>query len=225
LGNHESAACHASRAAAIRRLPSPGRHLPPWELAKHFRNAATPFCCPPYSMTAHLTKPPASSGSGTGAPPAYKSKTLATWVAFFGGPVGLHRFYLHGFADVWGWLLPLPTMLGAWGLRRVGELGQDDQLAWLLIPILGFTVAATMLQAILYGLTPDETWHARHNAALSASLKAADPTRELPSSGWAAVIGVGLSLMVGATVLMSTIAFSGQRYFEYQVEESRRISQ
>jgi len=30
---------------------------------------------------------------------------------------------------------------------------------------------------------------------------------------------------VGATVLMSTIAFSGQRYFEYQIEEGRKISQ
>jgi hypothetical protein len=149
----------------------------------------------------------------------YKSKALATWAAFLGGAMGLHRFYLYGFGDLLGWLLPVPTMLGAWGLRRVTELGQDDQLAWLLIPILGFTVAATMLQAILYGLTPDEKWHARFNAGLVASGKA------LPESGWGVVIGIVLSLMVGATVLMSTIAFSGQRYFEYQVEEARKLSQ
>jgi hypothetical protein len=31
--------------------------------------------------------------------------------------------------------------------------------------------------------------------------------------------------MVGAGVLMASIAFSFQRYFEYQVEEGRRISQ
>jgi hypothetical protein len=79
-------------------------------------------------------------------------------------------------------------------------------------------VAYTMLQAILYGLTPDEKWHARYNPALAASPDA-------PTSGWPAVIGVGLALMLGATVLMSTIAFSGQRYFEYQVEEARKISQ
>ena len=41
-----------------------------------------------------------------------KNKTLATWLTFFGGPLGLHRFYLKGLGDLWGWLLPLPTALG-----------------------------------------------------------------------------------------------------------------
>lgn len=149
----------------------------------------------------------------------YKSKTLATWAALLGGPVGAHRFYLYGLGDLWGWLHAGPTLLGAWGIRRVLDLGQDDQLSWLLIPLLGFMVAYTMLQAILYGLTPDEKWHARFNPGLSAE------AAEAHASGWAAVIGVGLALMLGATVLMSTIAFSGQRYFEYQVDEARKISQ
>lgn len=151
-------------------------------------------------------------------PAGYKSKTLATWAALLGGPVGVHRFYLHGLGDWLAWLHAIPTLVGAWGIQRVQELGQDDQLSWLLIPVLGFMVAYTMLQAILYGLTPDEKWHARYNPALANS-------PEAPASGWPAVIGVGLALMVGATVLMSTIAFSGQRYFEYQVEEARKISQ
>lgn len=148
-----------------------------------------------------------------------KSKTLATWAALLGGPVGLHRFYLHGLGDPWGWLHAVPTLVGAWGIRRVAEYGQDDQLSWLLIPLLGFMIAGTMLQAILYGLTPDDKWHARHNPQLAATPDMA------PRSGWAAVIGVALSLMLGATVLMSTIAFSGQRFFEYQIEEARKISQ
>lgn len=151
------------------------------------------------------------------APTRFKSKTVATWAAFLGGAVGLHRFYLHGLRDVWGWLLPLPTALGLWGVHRVSAYGQDDQLAWLLVPVLGFTLAGTMLQAIVYGLTPDERWHARHNPGLAP--------QQTPASGWAVVIGIALSLMVGATVLMATIAFSGQRYFEYQVEEARKISQ
>jgi hypothetical protein len=149
---------------------------------------------------------------------AYKSKTLATWVALLGGPLGLHRFYLYGAGDIWGWLHPLPTLIGIWGINRVNELGQDDQLSWVLVPILGFMIAATMLQAILYGLTPDEKWHARFNPGLAG-------TPDAPTSGWAAVIGVILALLVGATVLMSTIAFSGQRYFEFQIEEARKISQ
>jgi hypothetical protein len=152
----------------------------------------------------------------------YKSKTLATWVTLLGGPLGLHRFYLYGINDVWGWLHPLPTLVGIWGINRVLDFGQDDQLSWLLIPVLGFMVAGTMLQAIVYGLMPDEKWHARFNRGLVAQGQGGPA---LPASGWGAVLGVILALLVGATVLMSTIAFSGQRYFEYQIEEARKISQ
>lgn len=143
-----------------------------------------------------------------------KSKTLATWIAIVGGSLGLHRFYLHGLRDPWGWLHPLPTLLGLYGLRRVQAFGQDDHLSWLMIPLLGATIAAAMLAAIVYGLTPDEKWNARFNPQGS-------PSR----SGWTAVIGVVLALLVGAGVLMATIAFSGQRFFEYQIEEARKISQ
>jgi hypothetical protein len=36
---------------------------------------------------------------------------------------------------------------------------------------------------------------------------------------------VVLSLLFGTIALMSSIVFSFQRYFEYQVEEARKISQ
>jgi hypothetical protein len=135
----------------------------------------------------------------------YKSKTFATWIALIGGSLGLHRFYLHGFRDAWGWLYPWPTLLGLYGVERMRQLGQDDPLSWVLIPLLGATLAASMASAIVYGLTPDDKWHARFN-----------PQGPARHSGWAAVIGVMLALLVGAGVLMATIAFSGQRYFEYQ---------
>jgi len=144
----------------------------------------------------------------------YKSKTLATWIALFGGSLGLHRFYLYGPRDIWGWLWPAPTLLGAYGVQRVLKLGQDDQLAWLLVPLLGLALASAMLAAIVYGLMPDERWNARFN-----------PSGRAHHAGWSVVFAVVLSLLVGATVLMSTIAFSGQRYFEYQIEEGRKISQ
>lgn len=142
-----------------------------------------------------------------------KSKTLATWIALVGGSLGLHRFYLHGFRDVWGWLHPLPALLGYYGIQRVREFGQDDQLSWALIPLLGAAVAAGMLMAIVYGLTSDDKWNARFNPRGPAS-----------HSGWGAITGVVIALMVGAGVLMATIAFSGQRFFEYQIEEARKIS-
>ncbi|MES2091651.1 MAG: hypothetical protein V4532_16995 [Pseudomonadota bacterium] len=152
------------------------------------------------------------------APVSTKSKTLATWITLLGGPMGMHRFYLYGFSDWLGWLHPIPTLLGAWGISRVNDLGQDDQLAWLLLPLLGFMVASTMLQAIVYGLMSDDKWHAKFNPTLQDNAQA-------PSSGWTAIIGVVLALLIGATVLMATIAFSGQRYFEYQIDEARKMSQ
>ena len=84
----------------------------------------------------------------------------------------------------------------------------------MLIPIGGAWSAAKHAVRHCSGLTPDERWDRRFNAAAGTS-----------SSGWGAVIGVVLALMLGAGVLMATIAFSGQRYFEYQVEEARKISQ
>ena len=145
---------------------------------------------------------------------AYKSKTLATWVALLVGSLGLHRFYLYGFKDRLGWFYWVPTFLGLHGIQRVQDHGLDDHLSWALIPLLGLMIAQAMLAAILYGLTPDERWDARHNPG-----QPVHPTR------WAPVLGVITALLVGAGVLMATIAFSGQRYFEYQVEEAKKISQ
>lgn len=144
----------------------------------------------------------------------YKSKTLATWIAVIGGSLGLHRFYLKGFGDLWGWLHAPPALAGLYGLQRMNEFGQDDKLAWALIPLLGFILAAAMLAAIVYGLTPDEKWDARHN-----------PGRPAQDTRWGPVLGVIVALMLGAASLMATVAFSGQRYFEWQVEEGRKLSQ
>jgi hypothetical protein len=134
-----------------------------------------------------------------------KHKAAATWLALLAGIFGLHRFYLHGFKDGWGWLFPLPTLLGLAGVQRMSQLGQDDRLAWALIPLLGISVVAALLGGIVYGLTPDERWNARFN-----------PGRPAPTGGWLAVIGVVLCLLFGGAVLMATIAFSAQRYFESQ---------
>jgi hypothetical protein len=146
-----------------------------------------------------------------------KNKTLAAWLAFLGGPLGLHRFYLHGLRDALGWLLPIPTAIGLYGIQRMRQNGLDDPLSWLLIPMLGFTIAGCALMAIIYGLMDREKWNARFNPA-SAVDSAAGATN------WFTIGAVVFSLMVGATVLMASIAFSFQRYFEYQVEEGHKIS-
>jgi hypothetical protein len=147
-----------------------------------------------------------------------KNKTLASLLAFAGGQFGLHRFYLYGLRDIWAWLHPVAAALGWWGIERVRTYGQDDQLAWALIPLLGFTLAGTALTAIYYGLMAPEKWNARHNPS-------AAPDAPVGRTNWLTMILVVLALLFGTIALMSSIVFSFQRYFEYQVEEARKISQ
>jgi hypothetical protein len=147
-----------------------------------------------------------------------KNKSLAAWLAFLGGPLGLHRFYLHGMRDWLGWLLPVPTLLGLYGISRANELGLDDVWAWVLVPMLGLTAAACALTAIIYGLMSREKWNARFNAG-------APEDDEAGATNWSTIIAIVLSLMIGTGVLMATLAWSFYNYFNWQVEEGRKISE
>jgi len=148
----------------------------------------------------------------------HKNKTIAAWLALLGGPLGLHRFYLHGWRDVWGWVCPLPTALGLYGIERVQRFGLDDHLSWVLIPLLGFAIAASALTGIVYGLQPTERWNARFHPGAPAD---AAPGQ----TSWLTVFALVAALLIGTSVLMASLAFSFQRYFEYQIEEARKISQ
>jgi hypothetical protein len=140
-----------------------------------------------------------------------RDKTAATWLAVVGGTLGLHRFYLHGVRDLVGWLYPLPSLAGLAGVVRMANLGQDDRVAWLLIPLLGLTISAAMLSAIVYALTPDERWAARFG-------QHARPTR------WGPVLGAITALLLGAGVLLGTIAFGIQKFFEWQLAPVARAA-
>ncbi len=142
-----------------------------------------------------------------------RSKTLATWITFLGGSIGLHRFYLHGLRDVWGWLYVWPTLIGLYGVLRMREIGLDDHLSWVLIPVLGLMLSGTMLRAILYGLMTDEQWQQRF------------PVSSPRPSGVLNVFGVLLALFTGSIVLISTIAFATQCYFQYQMELQEATSE
>lgn len=149
--------------------------------------------------------------------PAPKNKTAAAWLAFIGGQLGLHRLYLFGLGDLWAWMHPIAAALGWWGVERARFYGQDDTLSWVLIPLLGFTLAGTALTAIYYGLMSPEKWNARHNPGTPDALAG--------HSNWLTIGAVVLALLFGSIALMSSIAISFQRYFEHQVEEARKISQ
>ncbi|MEO5797615.1 MAG: hypothetical protein ABIP34_22550 [Rhodoferax sp.] len=147
-----------------------------------------------------------------------KNKTLATWLAFVGGPLGLHRFYLYSLGDLWGWLYWIPTALGLYGVQRVQVAGLDDHWSWILIPLLGFSMAASALTAIVYGLMAPEKWNAKFNPRNAADA--------LPGqTNWITVGALVCALLVGTGTLMASLAFSFQRYFEYQIELGQKLSQ
>jgi hypothetical protein len=136
----------------------------------------------------------------------HRSKTVATWLAVLTGPTGLHRLYMHGLRDALAWLHLPPTLLGLIGLLRLLDQGQDDPLAWMLLPLLGLMITAGMLTAVVWGLTPDARWDARHN-----------PGQPVTATGWGPVLGVIAGLLVGAAVLMSSIAYGIQKFFEWDL--------
>jgi hypothetical protein len=142
-------------------------------------------------------------------PLRYRSKTVAAWLALLLGSIGTHRFYLHGLRDRRAWLYPLPTLMGLAGALRMRNLGPEDGASALLVPLLGLTLSISMLAAIVIALTPDETWDARFN-----------PDQTAHPTGWAPVLAAMAGLFVGAAVLLSTIAFGGQRFFEWQAESA-----
>ena len=142
-----------------------------------------------------------------------RSKTIAAWLALLAGTLGLHRMYLRSPHDLLAWLHLVPTGAGLWGVERMVRLGQDDRLAWLLIPLLGLMISQAMLHAIAYALTPDETWDARHNAG-----------RPVTRTRWAPVLAAIVALMIGGAVLMGTVAFSIQKFFEWQLQVAASIA-
>lgn len=147
-----------------------------------------------------------------------RHKTLAVGLALLGGSLGLHRFYLRGLGDWVGWLHPVPAALGWWGVDRVLTYGQDDKLSWVLIPLLGASVAASCLMAIIYALTEKEKWNQQFNPTLPADASAG-------STNWLTIGALVFSLLLGTIAFMGSLAFGVQRYFEYQIEEARKISQ
>jgi hypothetical protein len=137
-----------------------------------------------------------------------KNKTLAVWLTFLTGPLGLHRLYLYGRYGIWSWLSWVPVLLGSYGVLRARNISLDDQLSWLLIPLLGLTISAYALRAIVYGLQSAAAWNARFNPEQ-------DPESPAGQTRGLTVFGLGISLLVGTGVLMATVAFSFQRIFEY----------
>ena len=123
---------------------------------------------------------------------SHKNKTLATALALTLGGLGAHRFYLHGNVDRIGLLhaCSLPVA----GLVHSQTEGNMDAFFALLPLLLSYIVA--FIAALVIGLTPDEKWDARFNPGSGTRSR----------SNWVLAVLLIAALMIGATVLIATIA-------------------
>ncbi|GAA4031196.1 NINE protein [Actimicrobium antarcticum] len=123
----------------------------------------------------------------------HKNKTFATLLATVTGGIGLHRFYLRGASDKWGWLhlasVPLTLLVVALG---IGEHGLFQAGALVLSVLCGF------LEALVLGLTPDEKWDQEFNPGSG---------KHTASRWWLALL-LAVTLGVGTTALIATLARS-----------------
>ena len=147
-----------------------------------------------------------------------KNKTLATWLSIGTGTLGLHRIYLFGWRDPWGWAMAFLSLLGLYGYERAQSMGLDDPLIWFLLPVLGLTITASALNALYWGLMPQTRWNGLYNPS-------ADPEHRAGRTNWFTVIALVLSMMIGTTALLSSLAYGFQRYFESQISEAEKLTQ
>ena len=124
-------------------------------------------------------------------PTQHKNKTLATFLALTFGAIGVHRFYLRGPFDRLGILhvccIPLVGM--------VYGAGHAPNVFWVLLPVLVSAIVG-FLEALVIGVTPDEKWDARQNAASGRS----------SNTSWLVALLLVITMLVGMTVLIGTIA-------------------
>jgi hypothetical protein len=170
------------------------------ETAATFRTAAEPAAMA--NRTPDAPAPPnapptgARSAPPTGPPTPFRHKALAALLAAIGGALGAHRWYL---GRRYAWLplavtaMCLPLLLG------VRNWFQSPAFFVAVIPVVtGF------VEALVLALMPDARFDARYNASAGRT----------NHSGWDAVLVAIFSLMIGAIVLMASLALLFQTSFE-----------
>jgi hypothetical protein len=133
----------------------------------------------------------------------FKHKALAAMLASLTGALGLNRLYLG--QKLW-WLPLAVTLIALPLIIGVKNWYQTPAFFVLMLPVI-----AGFVQALVIALMPDERFDVRFNAGQSRRNR----------SGWDAVLVAVITLMAGATVLMTTIALLTQTYFEYTLNVPR----
>ena len=133
----------------------------------------------------------------------FRHKALSALLAFLFGALGLERLYL----GQRRWWLPLAvTALMAPLLIGVRNWYQSPAFFVAMVPVI-----AGFIHALVLALMPDAKFDARFNPG--------NPRRN--ASGWDAVLVAIITLMVGATVLMTTLVLLFQTYFEHTLAVGR----
>ena len=121
----------------------------------------------------------------------HKNKTFTTLLAFIFGGLGLQRFYLHGWRDIWGWVhfatLPLSLLL-YWG--------GDGMLRLLSLSPLLLSILIGHTEALAIGLTADEKWDREHNRR----------SEQRSNSRWYLALLLVATMAVFSTMLIAAIA-------------------
>lgn len=128
-------------------------------------------------------------------PARFRSRLVASLLALFVGFSGVHRRYLGA-----GWWPVYPLI----ALPAIGFALRAEP--WFRHPgyfVASLVVVAAMLEAILFSLTPDDRWDARYNAGADRSSRA----------GWSNVFVAIVALMLGAILLISTMAIAFETWF------------
>lgn len=121
----------------------------------------------------------------------HKNKTLATFLATVTGGFGLHRFYLRGKKDGWGWLHFATVPLSVLAVT----MGGDRQSMFLALPFI-VSVLSAFIEALVIGLTPDDKWDAHYNASSGRQ----------SDSRWPLALLLVLTTGIGAVAMIATMA-------------------
>lgn len=128
----------------------------------------------------------------------HRNKTFTTLLAAVFGSIGLHRFYLYGRRDWFGWLhiVSLPvSVMAILMLNNVQPLFVG--ILFILSILSGF------LEALVIGLTPDEKWDAKHN----------HNSGKQSESHWVLALILVATLAVGATAVIALLARGFDLFF------------
>lgn len=163
----------------------PARHGLGYTAPTHDDKMTAGFTCAGVQQNKETSSMPPS--------PRHKNKTLTTFLATVFGSIGLHRFYLYGGRDRFGWLHVLTIPLS---LALMAAQPDAPKLFTGLPLVLSALIAC--LEALVIGLTPDEKWDARHNAASGQS----------SDSHWILALILVLTVGLGALGVIALLARS-----------------